>query len=55
MSPKLSRKLFPVFSAFFALSLMLGACGGGDADLDDEDGIEEVEVEDGEVEEVDED
>ena len=55
MSPKLSRKLFPIFSAFFALSLLLGACGGGDADLGDENDIEEVEVDDGEVEEVEED
>ena len=50
MSPKLTRKLFPVFSAFFALSLLLGACGGDEEVLEDE-GIEEVEVEeDGEVE-----
>ena len=50
MSPKLTRKLFPVFSAFFALSLLLGACGG-DADLGEDEGIEEVEVEeDGEIE-----
>lgn len=42
MMSKISRKLYPLFAAFFALSLMLGACGEGDDDvIEDDAGIEE--------------
>jgi hypothetical protein len=37
---KLPRKLYPLFAAFFALSLVLGACGEG-GEVGEEPVIEE--------------
>lgn len=41
MLPKLPRKLYPLFAAFFALSLMLSGCNGDGDEVGEDAGIEE--------------
>jgi hypothetical protein len=49
MRLKLPRKLYPLFAAFFALSLLLGACNGDDVEIGEDNGIEEGIGEEGEL------